>query len=376
MNRSRALVLASIAALVLLAGTLGIRLLNGSPAPAKAPDPPRLARNTLAPPPATVPAPKPIGALTVPCWGCPEAKEWPIAFRTDLDQLAPLGTGPGNAALWLKDFTKQVGAREAEAEQAMNRRVDGPGDLGKILPADDPLLAEAEPWVDQAVLRVYPGVLPLQGFQTRIPNLLLTLVLSKSWAARAAAQLDSPAALEDCRRAIRLGRLLRQEDVTILQDLVGIACIRLGTEQLYAAALLRGDQPLALASAIALGEHAPQRMKTAELLTRLELAAVDGFEPTHVGSVFKSGRAITGPKLAALLETSKASPNRRFRLEAIAQMQLARQVGASEQKARVEAALDTLMDDPDSLVAAAARYARTMTIDDETLAAILKPTNP
>ena len=376
MNRARALVLASIAALVLLAGALGVRLLNGSPSPAKAPDSPRMARNTLAAPPASVPAPKPVGALTVPCWGCPEAKEWPIAFRTDLDQLAPLGNGPANAGLWLKDFTKQVGAREAEAEQAMNRRVDGPGDFGKILPGDDPLLAEAEPWADQGTMRIYPDAIPLQGFQTRIPNLLLALTLTKSWAARAAAHPDSPAALEDCRRAIRWGRLLRQEDMTILQDLVGIACIRLGAEQLYAAAVRRGDQPLALASAIALGEHAPQRLKTAEVLTRLELAAVDGFEPTHAGSVFKSGRTITEPKLAALLETSKASPNRRFRLEAIAQMQLARQVGASAQRARVEAALDILVGDPDSLVAAAARYARTMTIDDETLAAILKPTNP
>ena len=368
MIRPRTFVLAAIAVVVLLGGTLGVRLLNGSPAPATVPAPPRLAPNTLAAPPASVPAPKPIGALKVPCWGCPDAKEWPIAFRTDLDQLAPLGNGTGNAALWLKDFTKQVGAREAEAEQALNRRVEGPGDFGRILPGDDPLLAEAERWADQGTFRIHPEILPLQGFQTRIPNLLLAIAFSKSWAARAASHLDSPAALEDARRAIRWGRLLRQEDVTILQDLVGIACIRLGAEPRYSAAVRRGDHSLALAAAMVLGEHAPQRLMTAEVLTRLELADV----PTPAGGAFKSGRQVSEKKLAAILEIAKGSPNRRFRLEAIAQMQLARQLGAAAQKSRVESALDGFAGDKDPLVAAAARHARETALDDATLADILQ----
>lgn len=373
MIRPRTLVFAAIAVVVLLAGTLGVRLLaQGRSASSKA-VPARLPRYTQAAPPASVPAPLPIGALKVPCWGCPDGNEWPIAFQTDLDLLAPLGKGTANAALWLKDFSKQVGAREADAEEAANRRVEGPGDYGKVLPGEDPLLAEAEPWADQGVMRLYPDVYPVAGFETRLPNLLFALTLSKSWAARAATHPDSPAAIEDVRRAIRLGRLLRQDDATVIQDLVGIACIRLGAAQLYDLAVRRGDHQLALASAIVLGEHAPQRLRTAQILTRLELTAVDGFEPTHLGRVFKSGHEVTESKLAAVLEIAKNAAGRRFRLEAVAQLHLVRQLGSKAQQARVEETLDGLIGGPDPLVAAAARHARQTTIDDETLTSVLKP---
>ncbi len=376
MNRPRTLVLAAIATTVLLAGGLGIRLLGqGGPAAGK-PAPVRFPRYTAATPSASVPTPNSIGALKVPCWGCPDANEWPVAFRTDLDLLAPIGTGTANAALWMKDFSKQVGAREDDVEKAMARRVEGPGDIGKVLAGDDPLLLEAEPWADQTVMRFYPDVYAVDGFETRLPNLLFALTLSKSWAARAAAHTDSPTAIEDARRAIRLGRLLRQDDVTIVQDLVGVACIRLGAEQLYDAAILRKDHPLALASAIVLGEHAPQRLRTAQVLTRLELTAVDGFEPTHQGRVFRSGQDVSEKKLAAILETVKRAPERRFRLEAIAQLQLVRQLGSKAQAARVEEVLDGLGRSPDPIVATAARHARQTTLDDETLGAVLKAKAP
>jgi hypothetical protein len=371
MIRPRTLVLAAIAVLALLAGTLGFRLLNGNPATSK-PAPTQLPRFTGAAVLASVSAPLPIGALKVPCWGCPDAEKWPIRFQTDLDLLAPLGNGTVNAALWLKDFSKQVGEREADAEQAANRRVEGPGDYGKVLPGNDPLLAEAEPWADQGVMRLYPDVYPAAGFETRLPNLLFALTLSKSWAARAATRPDSPSALEDARRAIRWGRLLRQDDATIVQDLVGIACIRLGAAQLYDLAVRRGDHQLALASAIVMGEHAPQRLRTAQILTRLELTAVAGFEPTHLGRVFKSGHEVSESKLAAVLEIVKSAPDRRFRLEAIAQLHLVRQLGSKAQQARVEETLDGLIGGPDPLVAAAARHARQTTIDEETLGSVLK----
>ncbi len=373
MSRPRTVVLSAIAFVVLLGCALGVRLLAQGRAATEKPAPARLARCTLAPLPATPGAQKPIGALKVPCWGCPDANDWPVAFRTDLDLLAPLGNGTANAALWLKDFNKEVGAREADTEQAMNRRIEGPPDFGKVLAADDPLLLEAEPWADQAMMRTYPDVYPVEGFVTRLPNLLFALTLSKSWAARAADHPDSPAAIEDARRAIRWGRLLRQDDVTLIQDLVGIACIRLGAEQLYDAAVRRSDHPLALASAIVLGEHAPQRLRTAQIQTRLEITAVDGFETAQVGRVFKSGREVTEKKLAAILETVKSVPDRRFRLEGLFQLQLIRQLGSKAQKASVETALDELLGSPDPLIAATARLARTTTIDDEILEIVLRP---
>ncbi|MBK6405282.1 MAG: hypothetical protein IPF66_09690 [Holophagales bacterium] len=110
----------------------------------------------------------------------------PIRFRTDLDVLAPLGDGPANAALWLKDFTKgEKGPRLEEAEQAMKRRVDGPPDLGKILPPGEPLLLEAEPWADQATMRFYPDVFSVRGAATSIHNLLFSLTRgSRGWRGR------------------------------------------------------------------------------------------------------------------------------------------------------------------------------------------------
>src|ERR1035438_5707580 len=154
----------------------------------------------------------------------------------------------------------------------MKRRIDGPGDLGRVLRPDDPLLTEAEPWADQATMRFYPDVWTGEGPSTPIPNLLVSLAFAKSWTARAASNPDAPASIEDCRRAIRWGRLLRQEDATIIQDLVGLASIRVAAEQLYALAARRGDQPLMLDAAIVQGQAAPQRLRPAEFIARVSIS--------------------------------------------------------------------------------------------------------
>ncbi len=345
MNRSRTIVLAAVALVVLLAGTLGVRLLGRETASASKPAPARLARFEGAPLPARVPDPKPAASLSVPCWGCPGSDGWPVRFRTDLDLLAPLGDGEGNAALWLKDFARQVGAREAEVDAAMKRRVDAPGGLGKVLPADDPILLEAEPWADRATMRFYPDVFPIEGFETRIPNLLLSLTLAKSWVARAAAHPGSATAVEDCRRSIRWGRLLRQDDTTVIQDLVGLACIRIGAQGLYDLAARRGDQPLMLVSAIVLGEHAPQRLRTAQVMTKLDVIGAAG------------SAEVTDRKVDDAVSTATGSPDRRFRGEAILQLAIVRSAGSSAQRSRAEKVLDELAASPDPVTSACARWA-------------------
>ena len=108
-------------------------------------------------------------------------------------------------------------------------RLDGEGREGRmILQVHDELLLEAEPWVDLAVMHFYPDVFPMEGAETRITNLLFMLTMARSWTARGVDADDPDQGLEDCRRAIRLGRLLRQEDVVIINDLVGLACIHIG----------------------------------------------------------------------------------------------------------------------------------------------------
>jgi hypothetical protein len=340
MNRSRTQVLAALAVVVVLAAALGIRWV-GLASPARPP----LARLDKPAPPAHVPLPIHDDVPIVPDWGFEaDNGKWPIRFRTDLDLLAPLGDGPANAALWLKDFAKPQGARLPEAEEAMKRRIDGPGDLGRVLPPDDPLLKEAEPWADQATMRFYPDVWAGEGPSTPIPNLLVALSFAKSWAARAASNPDAPAAIEDCRRAIRWGRLLRQEDATIMQDLIGLASIRIAAEQLYALAARRGDQPLMLVAAIVQGESAPQRLRTAEFMTRVSIS-------------IEGESAVTDRKVDDVISVAKSSPDRRFRNQAIVMLGFARFMGTSAQREKAESALAELKTSPDALVAGNARWA-------------------
>jgi len=327
-NRSRTYVLAALAVVLALGATLAVRLLRAEARHAPKRPPLSLARHTAPAPAARVPAPAAVPAegFKVPCWGCPGSDHWPVAFRTDLDLLAPLGDGPGNAALWLKDFTKLDGPRAAEAEAATKRRVEGAAELGKVLPPDDPLVLEAEPWADQATMRFYPDVLPVDGFQTPIPNLLVSLTVGKSWVSRALSSPDAPTALEDCRRAIRWGRLLRQEGATIIQDLVGLACIRAGAQGLYDLSVRRGDHATALAAAIVLGEHAPQRLRTQELVSRYSVRDEDGLR-------------ITDRRVEGLAEAIRTLPDLRFRGEAILQMAIVRSAGSGRQRDAAEKAL-------------------------------------
>ena len=341
MNRPRTLVLAALAVVAVLAAALALRWRNAASSPAPAALPP-LARLATPAPAALVPLPIHIDVPKVPCWACPDSEKWPIRFQTDLDVLAPLGDGPANAALWLKDFARSEGARLAEAEAATKRRVEGPPGFGLVLPPDDPLLKEAEPWADQATMRFYPDVWAGKGGATPLPNLLTAITFARSWIARAASNPDAPAAIEDCRRTIRWGRLLRQDDATVIQDLIGLACIRIGADELYTLAARRGDQPLMLAAAIVQGEAAPQRLRTAEFLTR-----------TRVDD--KS--AITASRVDQAIQAAKASRDRRFGNEAIVMLGFTRFMGTSSQRDKAQKALGELTGSSDALVAGNAHWA-------------------
>ena len=168
----------------------------------------------------------------------------------------------------------------------MERRVQGPGELGEVLPADDPLLLEAEPWCDQATMRYYPDIYPMKGWETQIPNLMFQLTFARSWVARGMAASDPSKAMEDFRRAIRLGRLLRQEDVTVIADLVGLACIRVGAQGIYDLAVKQGNAQLALVASIVLGEVAPQRL--------CRRPAAHGDRPGAVRAEERRGRCESG----------------------------------------------------------------------------------
>jgi len=352
-------VMLAAAVIVVLAGSLGARLIarDSSVVVPDVPD-------------ATVPAPTEfrVADLEVPCWTCPNNSAWPLHFQTDLDLLAPLGTGTANAAEWFGLFAKDVGPRKDDATAAMGRRIEGPEWLGEVLPPDDPLLLEAEPWCDQATMTFYPEIFELDGYATRITNLLLPLNMVRSWVARGLTAETTEAAMVDFRRAIRLGRLLRQEDVVVISDLVGLACIHIATRGVYERALADGDLELALLGSVVLGEVAPQRLGTKQHLTSVDL--MDSMWLDDRGELqyrLKPG------KLDAVIEAAKSSPDRRFRCEAIVGLNIVFCLGTPEEKGRAFEVLDELLNDADPVVAEGARWSRDMPTDVEQLKEWLVP---
>jgi len=345
----RALVLAAAAAVVLLAGSVVVRALlprggSGPEAPA-----------------ATVPAPAPVdlARLEFPCWACRDARDWPVRSRVDLDQIAPLGDGAGNAAVYFRDFAKASGRRAAELAKAREELIPGPADLGEIFPPDHPLLAEAEPWTEQATMRFYPGLLPLEGWNTEIPDFIFALQLAKSWVARGRSG-SGDAALEDFRRAVRLGRLLRQEDTTIIQDLVGLACLRLGLEGIYDHRRAAGDLEGALVASVALGEIAPQRLLTSERVARTDVSPY----------LARDRRSLDLPseRLEALIAAADGGPDRRFRGEATLTLGYVAHLGSGTARERAVQELERLRDGDDERLALLAGWSLDHTPTEEELA--------
>jgi hypothetical protein len=198
----------------------------------------------------------------------------------------------------------------------------------------------------------YPDLFALDGYNTRVPNLLFALNLVRSWVARGLAAETSEAAMADFRRAIRLGRLLRQEDVVIINDLVGLACIHLGTRGMYERAQADGDLELALLASVVLGEVAPQRLRTMELVTATDLA-----DCLHRTGEKGLDLELDPGKLGAIADAARSAADRRFRMEAIVGLNIVRSLGSVEEQAEAAAVLEELTTDSDPEVAVAARWA-------------------
>jgi len=358
-------VLAAMALPALLGLLLAVRMASteGHASPA-APSGDADARTLAAPPSASVPAPKPFDPRTLkfPCWACKESQDWPVRFQTDLDLLAPLGTGTVNAAQWLKDFSKQTGSRAAEAEAAAKRYLPPSGRFTKTLPPDDPLLLEAEPWCDTAVMRFYPDIYPFAGVETRIPNLIFALGLGQSWAARGTASADTEAAMQDLRRAIRWGRLLRQEDVTLIADLVGIACIQYGAQGIYDRAVREGNINLALLASVVLSEVAPQRLMTSNRIDKIMIH--DYLDKGFLGGLKLS---IPDRRVESITNFAASTTDRRFLFEALMSMNLIRFKGPSEQREMVDRTFQKLLASKDPVTLAMVRWANDTELTEEVI---------
>ena len=178
------------------------------------------------------------------------------------------------------------------------------------------------------------------------------------------------AAMTDFRRAIRLGRLLRQEDVVVISDLVGLACIHLATRGIYERALADGDLELALLTSVVLGEVAPQRLGTKQHLTTTDI--MDSMWLDDRGEM---RYRLQAGKLDSVVEAAKSAPDRRFRCEAIVGLNIILGLGTPEEQGRASEILDVLVNDADPMVAEGARWSRNMQTDVEQLKEWVVPPN-
>jgi hypothetical protein len=353
MNRFR--VLAAAALLVVLAAFLGVRISART-----------IAAGVPVVGPATgvvtEPAPIVVSELATPfCWGCSWNREAPLDFQVDLDLLAPLGDGPDNMAVWLASFAHGGARQETDGRDVYDGRlteVTIDGETWRVLPGDDPLLLEAEAWVDQARCRFYPDVWEPAGVQTQVPDLMLTLHLSRSWVARGKQAADPDQARRDFRRAIRLGRLLRQDDVTVIQDLVAIADIRIGAEALYELSRNEGDAGTMVVAALTLADKDAMRQHTARWVTTFERA----FRP--------GGPSDT--EMESMVELLRAVPERRFRMEGLISMQAVKHVGTREQREEAVRLLEEFAAGDDELLAGMARHFRDTTLEGDELKSFLE----
>jgi len=308
----------------------------------------------LSAPAGNVPEPRPIVLAELPtpfCWGCSWNRNAPLTFQVDLDLLAPLGDGPENAAHGFRRFARgpgQVGADAPYLGRLSELTINGKS--VRAFAGDDPLLLEAERWVDQSTLSFYPEIWELRGMDTQLPDLMLMLHLSRSWAARGQLSDDPREALADFRRAIRLGRLLRQDDVTIIQDLVAIACIKIGTEAIYELAREQGDAPTMTVAALVLADKDAMRQVAARRITTLE-HAVTADDPEAETLTLR----MNDSELESILELIREVPERRYRLEGLIGLHFVKQIGTASQRTKALAALGELAASEDEATAGMAR---------------------
>lgn len=323
-----------------------------------------------------VPAPAPFTLADLPDpypWPSRVFNEEPIAleFRVDLDLLAPLGIKAGNGAVWFADFAKNIGERQGEVEsaQADTRRWEFYGKERTVLPPDHPLLLEAEAWVDLATWSFYPEIWPWQGGSTPIPNLLFALQLGRSWVARGQGADDPVLALADFRRTIRLGRLLCQDDVVFIQNLIGVALIRNGAEAIFDLSRSNDDGVTAALAALVINDCTALRLEQTRRFQRIAVFPdfVARIEEPDGGS--RTELRLPDERFDIIVQTATVDPFRALRMEAAIPLWITSHLGTPRQRTTALEILNQLQSDQDPLVAAAAEEVLGRTFNAEELEA-------
>ena len=318
----------------------------------------------------SVPTPPPLSVADLPDpypWGARIGRSEfvPLQFSVDLDRLAPLGTSSGNGAEWFADFSKIIGPRVSEYQTAQSSTVTwrDDGRDREVLPPAHKLLLEAESYVDTSQWSFYPEVYPWTGPSTPIANLLFALQLGRSWVARGQNSADDALALEDYRRSIRLGRLLLQDDVIYIQNLIGIHLVRTGAEAIYLFARERGDGATAAFAALVLQDCAVLRLEGYRRFNEIAIFSdfVARLDTEDDGDRIEL--RLPDDRLDVLVRIATEDPNRSFRIEATTPLWITSHIGTARQRELAGKTLGGMVDDPDDLVATAAAELMVRTFD-------------
>jgi anti-sigma factor RsiW len=301
------------------------------------------------PPAAVVPPPRPLTLADVPA-----PKQWfrlvsfnvfpKFDFTIDLDYFASLGDGPANAAIWFRDFAWD-GSRAAEIKRIEMKEAKFLDDKVKVYPPDLPLLLEAEGWIDQATCRFYPDVWKPAGTAIRVPSIVFAVDLARSWAARGAQEKDPQRAREDFRRAIRLGRLFMQDDMTLIQHISGLACISIGLHGLNDLARREGDAVMTAATSIALSDYYAMQGLLSLWQKEISLTSVDPERWRDLSFSFKD------EEIERLVAHARGNPLRCIRAQSASTLILVERIGTRGQREQAAKVLAELARDPDTKLA-------------------------
>jgi hypothetical protein len=173
--------------------------------------------------------------------------------------------------------------------------------------------------------------------------------------------------MADFRRVIRLGRLLRQEDVVLINDLVGLACIRIGAEAIYDRARQEGKTELALLAAVVAGEAPPQKLLSGARMTGVEVGPYA--RKASDGSVTLD---LPEARFEAIRTMATKSPDRRFRWEAVSGLRLVARLAPEPIRTKAQATLEQLAKSDDPVLAANARWSLSAPIGEQSLKSLLE----
>jgi len=199
--------------------------------------------------------------------------------------------------------------------------------------------------VDQATCSFYPEVWKPEGAATNLPNLLFAINLARSWAARGESEKDPERAREDFRRAIRLGRLFMQDDITLVQHLVGWACVSQGLRGLNDLARREGDAVMVAATTLNLGDYNAMRDLVARWMseTRFE----ESFHERWWGWSISLENSQVGGEIAH----ARTGPLRCLRIESALHLMVVKNEGTRRQRKMAATVLSELARDPDPQLA-------------------------